>query len=110
MSVKAVNDVYSQICEQYREMMENIKDLEKEANEGIVEPERIDAMREQIEPIKQNYERWSYIMFLLHQPQRKSKHSKYKSQNKALLNKLSKENSIEFTMEENREALNRMRG
>lgn len=110
MSVKAVNEAYRQICEQYAEMLENIKDLEKEASEGIVEPERIERLKEQIEPIKINYERWAYIMFLLHQPERKSKHSRYKNQNKALLKKLNSANSIESTLQENGEALDRMRG
>lgn len=108
MSVKAVNEAYAQICEQYAEMMENIHDLEKEATEGIVEPERVDRMREQIEPIKRNYERWTYIMYLLHQPQRKSKHAKYESQNRKLLKSLSRDNSIEATLQENEEALSKM--
>lgn len=110
MSVKAVNEAYAQICEQYAEMLENIKDLEKEAVEGIVEPERVDRLREQIEPIKQNYERWAYIMYLLHQPTRKSKHDDYAQRNKKLLKSLSAKNSIQATMSENREALDRMRG
>ena len=108
MSVKAVNEAYAQICEQYSEMLENIHDLEKEAIEGIVEPERVERMREQIEPIKQNYERWAYIMYLLHQPERKSKHTRYANQNRALLKKLSKDNSIEATLQENRVALDKM--
>ena len=110
MSVKAVNEAYNQICEQYAEMLENIKDLEKEAIEGIVEPERVDRMREQIEPLKQNYERWAYIMYLLHQPTRKSKHCNYAKRNQKLLKELSTKNSIEATLEENRTALNNMRG
>ena len=57
MSVKAVKRYYDQICDQYKEMLENIKDLEKEAAEGLVEPERIERLKEQIAPIKQNYER-----------------------------------------------------
>ena len=110
MSVKAVNEAYNQICEQYAEMLENIKDLEKEASEGIVEPERVENLREQIEPIKRNYERWTYMMYLLHQPERKSKHARYASQNRALLKKLNSQNSIEVTIKENREALDKMGG
>ena len=56
MSVKHVEEYYNQICRQYQEMLDDIKDLEKECTEGIVEPERIDRLKEQIAPIKNNYE------------------------------------------------------
>ena len=42
MSVKAVRRYYNQICDQYHEMLENIHDLEVEAAQGMVEPERIE--------------------------------------------------------------------
>jgi len=105
MSVKAVRKYYDQICEQYQEMMENIHDLEAEAAQGMVEPERIERLKAQIAPIKQNYERWSYMIFLLNQPERKKKQPRYKAQNRRLLNSLSRGNSLEGVLEENREAL-----
>lgn len=101
MSVKHVKEYYSQICTQYQEMLNDIKDLEKECAEGIVEPERIERLNEQIAPIKNNYERWAYMMFLLHQPNRKSKIKKYQRQNTKLLNTLSKDNSLEAVLKEN---------
>ena len=110
MSVKDVKYVYSQICEQYKEMVENIKDLEKEAAEGIVDPDRITQMQLQVEPIKQNYERWSYMMYLLYQPQRKQKRSEYAKRNLSMVKNLSLNNSIESVMTENRKALDKMKG
>lgn len=101
MSVKHVEEYYNQICRQYQEMLDDIKDLEKECTEGIVEPERIDRLKEQIAPIKNNYERWSYMMFLLHQPNRKSKVKRYQKQNEKLLRSLSKDNSLNSILEEN---------
>jgi hypothetical protein len=105
MSVKAVKQYYDQICDQYHEMLENIHDLEVEAAQGMVEPERIERLKEQVAPIKQNYERWSYMMFLLNQPERKMKVPRYKSQNRKFLKSLSSENSLEAVLDENREAL-----
>lgn len=105
MSVKAVRRYYNQICDQYHEMLENIHDLEVEAAQGMVEPERIERLKEQVAPIKQNYERWSYMMFLLNQPERKEKQSRYKSQNRKLLSSLSKNNSLDAILKENSEAL-----
>ena len=104
MSVKHVEEYYNQICRQYQEMLDDIKDIEKECAEGIVEPERIDRLKEQIAPIKNNYERWAYMMFLLHQPNRQSKVKRYQKQNEKLLRSLSKENSLDAILEENNRA------
>ena len=104
MSVKAVKKYYEQICDQYCEMLQDIRDFEEEAAKGLIEPERVDRLKEQIAPIKQNYERWSYMMFLLNQPQRKSKQKRYEDQNRRLLRSLDKKNSIEATIKENIEA------
>lgn len=105
MSVKAVKKYYDQICDQYHEMLQDIHDLEVEASQGMVEPERIERLKEQIAPIKQNYERWSYMMFLLNQPERKSKQPRYKDQNRKFLQSLNKNNSLDAVIEENASAL-----
>lgn len=105
MAVKDVKKYYNQICEQYSEMLENIRDLEKEAAAGIVEPERIERLKEQVQPIKQNYERWSYMMFLLNKPARKEKTTGYKRRNQKLLASLNISNSLESVIDENNEAL-----
>lgn len=105
MSIKHVNAFYNQICNQYQEMLNDLKDIEKEVAEGIVEPERIDRLKDQIAPIKQNYERWAYMMFLLHQPNRAEKIKKYQRQNQKLLKNLNKKNSLDSVIEENQTAL-----
>lgn len=105
MSIKHVNDYYKQICEQYKEMIADIKDLEKEAEQGLIEPERIDRLNAQVAPIKLNYERWAYMMFLLHQPNKKEKIRKYQKQNAKLLKNLSNTNSVESVLAENNIAL-----
>jgi hypothetical protein len=104
MSVKEVKRYYSQICDQYQEMINDIKDLEKEAEQGLIEPERIERLKEQIAPIKQNYERWSYMMFLLNEPKRKSKKANYIRRSKKLIENLDPENSLESVLAENEEA------
>lgn len=42
MSVKHVNKYYQQICDQYSQMVAELKDFEKEAEEGLFPPEKID--------------------------------------------------------------------
>lgn len=105
MSVKHVEQYYNEICAQYQEMLQDIKDFEAEAEKGLIEPERIERLKEQIAPVKTNYERWCYMMFLLHQPARKSKVPKYKRQQKKVLQAISSENSLESVLEENKEAM-----
>lgn len=104
MSLKHVNEYYKQICDQYREMIEDIKDVEREAEKGFVEPERVERLKTQVAPIKQNYERWTYMMFLLHQPNRKEKIKKYQRQNAKLLKSLDTANNLDAVLIENEEA------
>lgn len=105
MAVKHIKEVFNQIADQYSEMLSEIRDFEEEAKKGLIEPERLDTIKESIKPLMANYERWSYIMFLLNKPVKKSKEKKYISQNKKLLEKLSKENSIEASIEENKNVI-----
>ena len=109
MSIKHVNKYYDQICDQYQEMLENLKDLSTEAEKGFVEPERVTRLEQQIAPIKQNYERWTYMMFLLRQPNRESKIPRYEQQNKKLLSSLSKDNSLFAVLRENTQVLTEMK-
>ena len=99
MSVKALENHYNQIVDQYHEMIENLKDIEKEFSEGLVPPEFVDNLKKQIEPIKNNYEQWSYIMFLLHEPQRKAKKEKYRKMIDKKIKNLDIKNSPEARLE-----------
>ena len=105
MSVKALENHYNQIVEQYHEMIENLKDIEKEFSEGLVPPEFVDNLKKQIEPIKNNYEQWSYIMFLLHEPQRKAKKEKYRKMIDKKIKNLDIKNSPEARLEAGKVAL-----
>lgn len=105
MAVKDVKRYYDIICEQYQEMVDNIKELEREAEKGLIEPERVDRLKEQVAPLKTNYERWSYMIFLLNQPSRKTKKPRYAKQNKKLLNAISQNNTADSVIDENVETL-----
>lgn len=105
MSIKRLELEYNQVLDQYHEMLENLKDIEKEFNNGLVPPEFIENLKKQIEPIKNNYEQWSYIMFLLHEPQRKSKREKYRKTIDAKIKQLNSKNSPEAKLAAGRVAL-----
>ena len=106
MSIKRLELEYAVVTEQYHEMLENLKDLENELADGLIAPEFVDNLKKQIEPIKNNYEQWSYIMFLLHEPQRKAKREKYRKIMDAKIKQLNTKNSPEARLEEGKEALN----
>ena len=109
MSVRDVKIQYEKVCNQYLEMKKEVQDWEIEASKNMVDPERLKNLKEMIAPLMKNYERWSYIMFLLNQPVRKSKQAKYKKQNQKRLNSLNKDNSIESTLKENEDVINKVR-
>ena len=102
MAKKHIIDYYNQICEDYHEMIETLKDMEKECEQGIISPDRVDQLKRMIEPIKINYNRISYIMFLLNMPQRDKKKAKYIKQNKI---SIPEEDTLDGVREENKQAL-----
>ena len=110
MAYKHIKEYYDKICEQYLEMKDEIRDFEIEAQNNIMEPERLDMIKEQIKPLMDNYERWSYMMYLLNLPVKKSKQKPYQERNKKFINNLNKNNSLQSVLEENKQVINKMRG
>ena len=80
MAKKDVEEYYNKICEVYHELLEDTKQLEQDATENIISPEFVENYKKKLEPIKENYERWSYMIFLLNMPNRKEKKKKYTKQ------------------------------
>lgn len=105
MSVKHVKRYYKEIESQYLEMLQDIKDFEKEASENLIAPERVDRLKEIISPLKINYERLSYIMYLLNLPNKKAKQKNYIQRNNALLKEIGERNSATGVLQENRDVL-----
>ena len=77
MSKKDVDAYYKQMCLDYGELVENLKEMETLVSKELISPDRIDELKKVIEPIKNNYMRISYIMYLLDMPNRKEKKKKY---------------------------------
>ena len=55
MSKRHVNEYFSQVLKDYHDMIAEIKDFEKECNDGIIEPERLDKIKENIRPLMDNF-------------------------------------------------------
>ena len=100
MAVKHVKEYYEKVCKQYIEMRDNLKEMEELLADDIISPERIENLKKITEPIKENYERWSYLMYLLHLPQRKEKLKSYEKRNKKFLESLNKQSAPDSLLEE----------
>ena len=76
---------YKQVKQQRTEMVNNLREMEKELNEGLVEPEFVERLRRIVEPINVNFAIWDYIKFILNMPVKKSNKERYIKQNEHLL-------------------------
>ena len=68
MSVKHVKDYYNKVCEQYHDFIAELKDFEQLCNDGLVQPEVIEQAKKSIAPLKDNWEKLTYLMYLLNKP------------------------------------------
>lgn len=105
MSKEHVDAYYKEVCQNYIEMNEAIKDMEDECNKGLVDPDKLEEMKKMVEPLKNNYMTLSYIMFLFNKPKRKKKEKKYIQQNKKLLNNIPEKNTKEGIIQENKQVI-----
>lgn len=106
MSKKDFDLEFKQIEQQYTEMVNNLREMEKEMNEGLVEPEFVERLRSIVDPIIVNYKVWDYIRFILNKPVKKDKKERYIKQNEHLL---ADKNVTERMKKENEEALCKMK-
>ena len=100
MAKRHVEEYYNTVCNQWLAMQNELNDFAEEARKGLFPPERLEQIKETIQPIKTNYETLSYIMYLLNMPNRKEKESKY-----IRSTKVSKNRSKEVVINEGNTAL-----
>lgn len=105
MSKRHVDEYFNTIADQYHEMLQALHEIEEECSKGLMDPDRLEQIKTLIEPLKENYMRISYIMFLLNKPNREKKMKKYEEQNKRLLSKIPKEDRLESIKAENQKTI-----
>ena len=105
MAVKHIVEYFNQVADQYQEMLDNIKDMEKDVSENLTAPELLDRIKQMAEPVKNNYMTLSYIMYLLNMPNRKEKEKRYTKMNKKLLSAIDSKNTKEGILEENKRTI-----
>lgn len=73
MAKKDVIQYYLQLQSQYFEMLSQLKDLQEALQTKHITEEQFEFARQDIDVMKTNYERISYIMLLLNKPKAKNK-------------------------------------
>ena len=110
MAVKDVKQYYYAMLAQYIEMKADLADFEQALADGFITEEQLEAIREDVLRVENNYERLSYIMYLLEMPNKKSKKVKYAKTNKKLLAFFDAADATQGIVEdENRDTLNHLR-
>lgn len=84
MSVKHVKAYYEEICNQYHDYLEELRDFEELCMNGMVPPEQIENAKKFIEPLKDNWMKLNYIIWLLNKPNKKEKKKSYERMNKQI--------------------------
>ena len=105
MAREDVQEYYEKICVDYAELLSTLKEMEQEG----VPKESVEQISSMVTKLKENYQRVSYIMFLLNKPKRKSKYNKYLKANKSLIKYLKSQNAFDTELAENQQVLNELK-
>lgn len=108
MSKKDVDEYYTKVCADYKQLRETLTEIEEEFKNSVQDVDKIEQVRKMIEPLKVNYERISYIMYLFNKPARRKKRFSYEFENKKRLNNLSN-SSLEDIHKENQEVIQNLK-
>ena len=108
MSKKDVEEYYTKVCADYKQLKETLTEMEEEFKNSVQDVDKIEQVRKMIEPLKVNYERISYIMYLFNKPVRRKKKFSYELENKKRLNNFSN-SSLEDIHRENQEVIKNLK-
>lgn len=111
MSVRDVKEYYLSVVRDYKDMLQELQDFEIELQHDLVSPEKIEDLKQLIEPIKNNYQTLSYIIYLLNKPQRndKVKQAKYAKQHKKDISFIDSKFTKGGILKQNQDTLSKIR-
>ena len=99
-------DIYVKKIEaQYEDFKKVLEQVSKDAQAGMTDVNFVENLKQQIAPIKQNYERLMYIKYLLDKPAKKDKVAAYKRRLMNEMKKLEARNSTEAVLDENEKVI-----
>ena len=111
MAVKHIKDYYLKVTNDYKEMLNELKEFEIDFQNKLVTPENLDRLKKIIEPIKNNFQILSYIIYLLNKPQRndRNKQLKYEKQHKKDTQSIEDKYTQNGLIKQNKESLDMLK-
>lgn len=110
MAVKDVKQYYYSMLAQYMEMKADLADFEQAVADGFITEEQLAEVKEDVLKVEQNYERLTYIMYLLEVPNKPNKKAPYKTRTKKELDFFTTRAADMTSVElENKSALDHLR-
>ena len=110
MAVKDVKEYYYTMQAQFLELKDDLTDFEDAFKDGYITEDKLEAVKNELSIVEANYERLSYIMYLLEMPNKKSKKQSHDTKNSALLSFFEARNAdMNAVVAENKSALDRLR-
>lgn len=106
MAIRDVKDYYFKMLSQYMEMKADLADFEQALKDGFITEDQMQAAFDEVDRVQQNYERLSYIMYLLKLPNRETKRKRLTKVDTALAAEFEKRKAdVESVSIENCDAL-----
>ena len=87
MAVIDVKKYYYKMLAQYLEMKQDLADFEEALEGGFITEEQVMAAKEEVNRLEENYQRLTYIMYLLELPKRSSRREKFEKSNERFMTK-----------------------
>lgn len=109
MSKKDLEQYYNQMTAQYKDLQKEVHEFEQDAANNMMSPEALQDFKDSIAPFMVNWQRVTYLMYLLHKPVKKEKQEQYIDKSKPLLEKVGKENTGESVLEENTQIIEKVK-
>lgn len=111
MSKKHVEEYYAKMVADYTEMKTVLDELQKNATEETADTylNQINVIKEQVQLLEANYKRLAYIIFLLNEPNKKSKQPGYFRREHKKLDAIPKEHREESVEKENSDILDNIK-
>lgn len=81
---KDFDEYFITIQAQYKELNDNIKELEEFMLNNICDETVYETMKKAAEPVANSYNQLCYVKYLLDMPAKNSKKNRYRNQNKKL--------------------------
>ena len=101
MSVKHVIEYYKKMDKQRSDMLSMLELFDRQMQTSMVDSEKYEQIKKMAETFNTNYQRLSYIIYLLNQPNKKKKQQDYARRNRKFLQTLDKKHSLDSVLNEN---------